>query len=130
MNYITDASTSQADSSQTVYTKEQVDQLLEEFRRKLEIERSSRDGGANLPMTITEELETSSSATLQENLRNFRRGGYRYALDKWTTPETINRTFLQDIKKQQVDTAQVIYTIYKITEGTRVQAKFAAELFE
>jgi hypothetical protein len=46
------------------------------------------------------------------------------------TPEATNPNFTNQLKETKVDTAQLVNTIYRLTENTRVQAKAATELYE
>ncbi|KAG1136114.1 hypothetical protein G6F37_012451 [Rhizopus arrhizus] len=117
-------------SGQTLYTQEQVDRLFREFSKRLELERQQHHQGTEMPLDIIEELENTPPQQLQNNLKQFKREAHKYVPNDWTTPETINRNFLPDLKKYTVETTQVINSIYKVTENTRFQASTAVEIYE
>ncbi|KAG0926729.1 hypothetical protein G6F57_016421 [Rhizopus arrhizus] len=83
-----------------------------------------------MPLDIIEELENTPPQQLQDNLKQFKREAHKYVPNDWTTPETINRNFLPNLKKYTVETTQIINSIYKVTENTRFQASTAVEIYE
>ncbi|KAG0736040.1 hypothetical protein G6F24_018501 [Rhizopus arrhizus] len=54
-----------------------------------------------MPLDIIEELENTPPQQLQDNLKQFKREAHKYVPNDWTTPETINRNFLPNLKKSQ-----------------------------
>ncbi|ORE04465.1 hypothetical protein BCV72DRAFT_211208, partial [Rhizopus microsporus var. microsporus] len=46
------------------------------------------------------------------------------------TPEETNPNFVKKLKKWKVDSHQLVNTIYRLTENTRIQARAATEIYE
>ncbi|PHZ09174.1 uncharacterized protein RHIMIDRAFT_246457 [Rhizopus microsporus ATCC 52813] len=72
------------DQSEQLFTREQVEQIIEEMSRKLNLARSS-EGPTNLPNEILEELENSSSINLQKNIKEFFKNLPKYEGSEWTS---------------------------------------------
>ena len=104
--------------------------LYAEFIRRYIQEQEDKQSRASLPVEITTELENVSEQQQDENFKRFRKECKRYELDKWTTPERINSELYKEINKHKSDTSDVISKIYEITETTRFQAKFTAQIYE
>jgi hypothetical protein len=65
---------------QTLYTQNQVDQLLREFSRRIEFEKQRTEDNNELefPLEIINQLENTTPYQLQENFRKFKRKGIKY----------------------------------------------------
>ncbi|KAI8876614.1 hypothetical protein K501DRAFT_337981 [Backusella circina FSU 941] len=85
--------------------------------RETQVEESDQRQGSDLPK-------------LQRVLKKFKRGTHKDNNQEWVTAETTNPDFINQLKETKVDTAQLVNTIYRLTENTRVQAKAATELYE
>ncbi|KAI8886293.1 hypothetical protein K501DRAFT_283903 [Backusella circina FSU 941] len=98
-------------------TQEEVDKIVAEVTKRVretQVEESDRrQEGSDLP-----------------TLQKFKRGTHKYNNQEWVTAETTNPNFINQLKETKVDTAQLVNTIYHLTENTRVQAKAATELYE
>ncbi|KAI8994655.1 hypothetical protein BDB01DRAFT_846675 [Pilobolus umbonatus] len=68
----------------------------------------------------------SSPSQLKDNLKQYKKTVQRYNHDT----EQINKEFIRDLKRWKVDAHQLVNTIHKITETTRVQARASTELFD
>ena len=119
-----------SNEEQQTYTRDQVEQLLQQFAQRLRTEESYDKDSANLPDEIFEELESSSKSELQATLKRYTREMPKYKRSQWTTPETINKEFTRDLKKYTVESYQFITTMHKNSERVRLQARAAAEVFE
>ncbi|KAI8891429.1 hypothetical protein K501DRAFT_327999 [Backusella circina FSU 941] len=93
-----------------LFTQEEVDKIVAEVTKRVQetqLEESDRRReGSDLPST------------------------HKYNNQAWVTAETTNPNFINQLKETKVDTAQLVNTIYRLTENTRVQAKAATELYE
>ncbi|KAI8093988.1 hypothetical protein BDF21DRAFT_326557, partial [Thamnidium elegans] len=114
--------------------RDQVEKIIAEVTKRVretQVEEADRrQEGSDLPTEISEELEDYSPSDLQRALQKFKRTTHKYIHKEWVTPETTNPNFANQLKEAKVDTAQLINTIYRLTENTRVQARAATELFE
>ena len=87
-------------TQQTLYTQTQVEQLLSEFRKRMEIEkpRADEDVETEFPMEILNQLENTPTQQFQENFRKFKKEGSKYVQNKWTTGQSINKELLPELK--------------------------------
>src|ERR1700731_1973885 len=98
------------------FSKEQIEQLYAGFVKRFRLEEQARDDqreGANLPQEIFEEMEYSSKNGLAFNLKKVARDVRKYEGEEWTTPESINKSIIRDLKRYNIDSLQVITTKYK-----------------
>ncbi|KAG1443570.1 hypothetical protein G6F56_010625 [Rhizopus delemar] len=115
-----DVNKTNTQEQQIPYTQIPVEQLLREFSKRMKIDKQRTD----------EDVETEFPLEFQENFRKFKREGNKYAQNEWTTGQSINKELLPEFKRHQVDTAQVVNSIYKSTDNNRFQATTAMELYE
>ncbi|EIE90157.1 hypothetical protein RO3G_14868 [Rhizopus delemar RA 99-880] len=67
---------------------------------------------------------------IQENFKRYKRELSRYQSDNWTVGEEINKSLIPKLKKYNVDTHQVVTSIYKGSDVLRTQERAATELYE
>ncbi|KAG1275406.1 hypothetical protein G6F66_012787 [Rhizopus arrhizus] len=119
---------------QQIFTKEQVDALIEAVTKRVRVtqaeEAEQRNKGFEIPVEICEELDSYNTFELQKALQKFKRSVPKYNNEDWNTPESTNPNFIPQLKQGKVDTLQLVSTIYKHTENTRAQARAASEIFE
>lgn len=121
---------SQSNTNERTYTQSEMENIIRNVVRQMDIEKEERTTGKDIPVEISEELGDTPWPQLQENFKKFKRDTKRYNLDEWTTPEKINKSVLSYLKRHTTETTQVVQSIYKITDNTRFQARVAMELFE
>ncbi|KAI8881649.1 hypothetical protein K501DRAFT_274423 [Backusella circina FSU 941] len=100
---------------QTVFTKEQVGAIIEAVTKRV---RETQSWILTAPL--------NSKKTLQK----FKRSIPKYNNGDWNTPESTNPNFVNQLKKWKIDSLQLVSTIYKLTENTRIRARAAAEIYE
>jgi hypothetical protein len=120
----------QESNQQTNLTRAQVEALFRELEEQRAREREIQVNGTELPLVISETLDNASSAQLKDDFKQYKRTIQRYNHDTWTKAEQINREFIPDLKNWKVDAYQLVSTIHKITETTRLQARASTELYE
>lgn len=131
MNHIDNVETSTI--TNIPLSEEQLQLLYTEFTRKFRLEEQSRlERGEHslLPQEIYEEMEQSSKTELHNNLKKYARDVQQYDGGDWTTAETINKGFISELKKYNVDTHQVVSYKYKDADRLRTAARGATEIFE
>jgi hypothetical protein len=115
------------------FSEEQIEQLYAGFVKRFRLEEQARDEqreGANLPQEIFEEMEYSSKNDLAFNLKKVARDVRKYEGGEWTTPETINKSIIPDLKRYNIDTLQVITTKYKDADRLRLAGHGVTEIYE
>jgi hypothetical protein len=110
---------------------EDIQQLLV-LKQKLESAENKFDRHAtyNLPGEILEDLEESSKKELQSNVQKFNRECLKYEGGQWTRSGAINKVFISDLKKYNVDSFQFINHKYKHAERLRTAARVSTEIFQ
>ncbi|KAG0977323.1 hypothetical protein G6F57_009329 [Rhizopus arrhizus] len=83
-----------------------------------------------LPEEIWDELNSSSPNELQSNSKRFIRDTQRYVAGDWTKTPVINKPFMADLKRYQVEAKQVISSRYDDSDKLRIVGRSAAEIFE
>ncbi|KAG1144359.1 hypothetical protein G6F37_007464 [Rhizopus arrhizus] len=83
-----------------------------------------------LPEEIWDELNSSSRNELQSNSKRFVRDTQRYVAGDWTKTPVINKPFMADLKRYQVEAKQVISSRYEDSDKLRIVGRSAAEIFE
>ncbi|KAG0910258.1 hypothetical protein G6F33_008048 [Rhizopus arrhizus] len=83
-----------------------------------------------LPEEIWDELNSSSRNELQSNSKRFIRVTQRYVAGDWTKTPVINKPFVADLKRYQVEAKQVISNRYDDSDKLRIVGRSAAEIFE
>jgi hypothetical protein len=109
------------------------EQLLEhlELGRPLKIESDRREIREDLlPEEILEDLEDSSKAQLNTNLKKFQRKAIHYEGGRWFKSGAINKIFIQDLKKTNLNVFTVADYKYKDAERHRTAGKAAAEIYQ
>lgn len=129
MNNI-DITNDQEFNQQSNTTRAQVEALFREFEEQRAREREIQANGTELPLVISEALDNASSAQLKDDFKQYKRTIQRYNHDTWTKAEQINKEFVPDLKNWKVDAYQLVSTIHKITETTRLQARASTEIYE
>ena len=129
MNNI-DITNDQEFNQQSNTTRAQVEALFREFEEQRAREREIQANGTELPLVISEALDNASSAQLKDDFKQYKRTIQRYNHDTWTKAEQINKEFIPDLKNWKVDAYQLVSTIHKITETTRLQARASTEIYE
>jgi hypothetical protein len=117
------------DQSEQLFTREQVEQIIEEMSRKLNLDRSS-EGPTNLPNEILEELENSSSINLQNNIKEFVKSLPNYEGNEWTNSEIFNKEFHRELKKRAMDALQSTNAVYKRADRLTVAGRAATGSYE
>lgn len=108
-------------------------EVLELFKRLRVEERTRREQerhGTELPLEISEYLDSTPTYELKEEFTRFKKQVARYKNDNWIKPQQINKELIPELKKWKTDTHQVITSIYKYSENTRVQARATTEIYE
>ncbi|ORE07204.1 hypothetical protein BCV72DRAFT_183771, partial [Rhizopus microsporus var. microsporus] len=59
--------------------------------------------GSSFHQDVQQELNESSSSTIQANIRRFVREVPKIEGGEWTTSETINKEFVQELKKRKIN---------------------------
>ncbi|KAG1150111.1 hypothetical protein G6F37_011279 [Rhizopus arrhizus] len=128
MNNIT--SDEQQIHDDTPLTRTQVEALFRELEEQRNREREIQTNGVELPLVISEALDNASSAQLKDDFKQYKRTIQRYNHDTWTKAEQINKEYIPDLKNWKVDAYQIVSSIYKNTETTRIQARASTEIYE
>ncbi|KAG1123991.1 hypothetical protein G6F38_013933 [Rhizopus arrhizus] len=128
MNNIT--SDEQQIHDDTPLTRTQVEALFRELEEQRNREREIQTNGVELPLVISEALDNASSAQLKDDFKQYKRTIQRYNHDTWTKAEQINKEYIPDLKNWKVDAYQLVSSIYKNTETTRIQARASTEIYE
>lgn len=111
-------------------TTEQIKELLDLSRRLKEQElRDEAPNHFDLPEEIYDEMENSSKTDLKNKLKKFARESTKFEGGKWTQPGTINKVYLPELKKFQVDAAQTVSAIGKGADRLRTAGRGATEIF-
>lgn len=79
---------------------------------------------------IWDKLNASSRYELQANSKRFIRDTQRYVAGDWTKTPVINKPFVVDLKRYQVEAKQVISSRYEDSDKIRIVGRSAAEIFE
>ncbi|KAG0757580.1 hypothetical protein G6F22_019912 [Rhizopus arrhizus] len=128
MNNIT--SDEQQIHDDTPLTRTQVEALFRELEEQRNREREIQTNGVELPLAISETLENSSTTQLKDEFRRYKKTIQRYNHPDWTSVQQINKEYIPDLKNWKVDAYQLISSIYKNTETTRIQARASTEIYE
>ncbi|PHZ11547.1 uncharacterized protein RHIMIDRAFT_244042 [Rhizopus microsporus ATCC 52813] len=100
------------DQSEQLFTREQVEQIIEEMSRKLNLDRSS-EGPINLPNEILEEVENGPSINLQKNIKEFVKNLPKYEGSEWINSEIFNKELHRELKRKTVNALQSTNVVYK-----------------
>ncbi|CEI96069.1 hypothetical protein RMCBS344292_10239 [Rhizopus microsporus] len=113
------------ENNEQLFTREQVEQIIEELANKLTLERSSV-GVTEFSKEILEELEHSSSNTIKEFSKNIP----EYEDNEWTASEMFNKEFHKELKRRTIDAFQSTNAVYKGADRLIIVGRAAASLFE
>ncbi|KAG1086695.1 hypothetical protein G6F42_020887 [Rhizopus arrhizus] len=108
-------------------------EAFELFRRLQLEERQQREEnihGSELPLDISQYLDSTPTYELKEEFKRFKRQVARYNNETWNRQEQINKELIPELKRWKIDTFQVVNTIYRYSENTRVQARASTEIYE
>ncbi|KAG1222587.1 hypothetical protein G6F35_005201 [Rhizopus arrhizus] len=83
-----------------------------------------------LPEEMWDELNSSSRNELHSNSKRFIRDTQRYVVRDWTKTPVINKPFMADLKRYQVEAKQVISSRYDDSGKLRIVGRSAANIFE
>jgi hypothetical protein len=117
-------------------TEEQQEALYQQFAQRYQAEHPNQDASTRrneimeLPEEIWDELNSSSRNELQSNSKRFIRDTQRYVAGDWTKTPVINKPFVADLKRYQVEAKQVISNRYDDSDKLRIVGRSAAEVFE
>lgn len=116
-------------------TEEQQEALYQLFAKRHQAEHpgqeaSGRNEAMELPKEIWDELYSSSRNELQTNSKRFIRDTQRYVAGDWTKTPVINKPFVPDLKRFQVEAKQVITSRYDDSDKLKIVGRSAAEIFE
>ena len=128
MNNIT--SDEQQIHDDTPLTRTQVETLFRELEEQRNREREIQTNGVELPLAISETLENSSTTQLKDEFRSCKKTIQRYNHPDWTSVQQINKEYIPGLKNWKVDAYQLVSSIYKNTETTRIQARASTEIYE
>ncbi|KAG1544513.1 hypothetical protein G6F47_005389 [Rhizopus delemar] len=106
---------------------------LELFKRLQIEERIRKDEeryGSELPLEISEYLDSTPTYEHKEEFTRFKKQSARYRNDNWNKQHQINKEIIPELKKWKTDTHQVVTSIYKYSENTRIQARATTEIYE
>lgn len=109
---------------------EQKEQLYREFRQRAKIEEESYEGEFELPDEILDDLENTSKTDLTQRLKKYQKSIPKYEKGKWTSAETINKCFHADLKRENLDSYQVISSHYRHSDKLRTAGSAATEIFQ
>ncbi|KAG1063729.1 hypothetical protein G6F41_010576 [Rhizopus arrhizus] len=113
-------------------TPEQFERLYQQFAAKLRMEdaEQKRNEHFELPTEIQTDLDKTSSSETQQNIKRYIRELPQYEGGIWTSAETINKVFIPDLKRYQIDAYQVVTQRYKDADKIRHAAKAATDIYE
>ncbi|KAG1180700.1 hypothetical protein G6F70_003479 [Rhizopus microsporus] len=108
------------------FTQEQIVELLE-LSRSLKLERDRRERDSYLlPDKILEDMEDTPKIELKDNIKKFQRRTVNYEGGNWTRSGRINKIFIANLKKFNLDAHTVVSYKYKDAERLRTAGKAAA----
>ncbi|KAG1300931.1 hypothetical protein G6F64_012253 [Rhizopus arrhizus] len=117
-------------------TEEQQEALYQQFAQRYQTEHPNQDASTRrnevmeLPEEIWDELNSSSRNELQSNSKRFIRDTQRYVAGDWTKTPVINKPFVADLKRYNMEAKQVISNRYDDLDKLRIVGRSAAEIFE
>ncbi|PHZ08922.1 uncharacterized protein RHIMIDRAFT_241138 [Rhizopus microsporus ATCC 52813] len=104
---------------------------LQELRGLLKRQQvqDDKDEPRSLLNEVRLEMEQAPPSQLKNKLRQYARNTSKYEGDFWTKSGTVNRIYLPEFKKYNVDAVQHINAISKGADRLRTAARGATELF-
>ncbi|EIE78811.1 hypothetical protein RO3G_03516 [Rhizopus delemar RA 99-880] len=109
---------------------EQKEQLYQEFKLRARIEEEAREGEFDIPEEILENLDNTSKGELKTQFKRYHKSLPQYKRGTWTSAETINKCFHADLKRDNLDSYQVVCRDYRHSEKLRTAATAATEIYE
>lgn len=124
--------------SNTTFTlfEEQQEALYQQFARRYQAEHPNLDSSTRkyesreFPEEIWDDLNKSTRNELQTNSKRFIRDTQRYVAGDWTKTPVLNKPFVVDLKRHQVEAKQVITSRYEDSDKLKIVGRSAAEIFE
>ncbi|KAG1033716.1 hypothetical protein G6F43_013527 [Rhizopus delemar] len=112
-------------------TQEQIQEILELSRRlkQQDLENESIED-QSLPTEILDDLEHSPKNTLKTKLKQFAKETNKYEGGKWTQSGTVNKIYLPELKKYQVDATQTITAFTKGADRLRTAGRAATNIYQ
>ncbi|KAI9271583.1 hypothetical protein BDA99DRAFT_418980, partial [Phascolomyces articulosus] len=83
-----------------------------------------------LPSAIKDELDSSTIQELDENIKIFKRELLKYEGERWTRPGAVNKPYVQELKKTNLEAYPAIQARYKGADRIRITARVATKIFE
>lgn len=114
----------------TLFTREDVANILKEFKKQKDERREISYRGKDLPERIRGILDETPTSDLKDDIKRFKKRIPKYNHDEWTSTPQINREFTNDLKKWKVDSHQVVTATNRHADEARVQARTATEIYE
>lgn len=112
-------------------TREQIQELLDLSKRLKEQEiRNDTIDIQTLPEDILDDLETTSKAALKIKLKRFAKDASKYEGGRWTQSGTVNKVYLPELKKYQVDAAQAIAAFTKGADRLRTAGRATTDIYQ
>lgn len=105
-----------------------------ELFKRLQLEEKQQRGeqvqGSELPLDISQYLDSTPAYELKEEFKQFKRQVAKYNNGTWNRQEQINKELIPELKRWKMDAYQVVSNIYKYSENTRVQSRASTEIYE
>ncbi|KAG1437611.1 hypothetical protein G6F56_013020 [Rhizopus delemar] len=115
-------------------SEEQQEALYQQFAQRFKAEQQrqqqQQDSILDLPESILEELNQSSRHELQTNAKRFQRDIRKYLGGDWTKTPIINKPFVNDLKRHQLDAKSYVTSRHEDAEKLKNVGRAAAEIYE
>ncbi|KAG1041327.1 hypothetical protein G6F43_012107 [Rhizopus delemar] len=112
-------------------TQEQIQETLELSRRLKEQDLKNHSiEDQSLPTEILDDLEYSPKNTLKTKLKQFAKETNKYEGGKWTQSGMVNKIYLPELKKYQVDANQTITAFTKGANRLRTAGRAATDIYQ
>ncbi|KAG1257462.1 hypothetical protein G6F68_009288 [Rhizopus microsporus] len=118
------------DNNNIQLSEEQKEQLYREFKQRARIEDEAYEREFEIPEEILEDLDNTSKTDFHQRFKKYQRSLPKYQKTQWTSAETINKCFHADLKRENLDSYQVISSHYKHSDKLRTAGAAATEIFE
>ncbi|KAG1136012.1 hypothetical protein G6F37_012869 [Rhizopus arrhizus] len=83
-----------------------------------------------IPEEILEDLDNTSKTNFHQQFKKYQKSLPKYQKTRWTSAETIKKCFHADLKRENLDSYQVISSHYKHSDKLRTAGAAATEIFE
>ncbi|KAG0927314.1 hypothetical protein G6F57_015639 [Rhizopus arrhizus] len=118
------------DNNNIQLSEEQKEQLYREFKQRARIEDEAYEREFAIPEEILEELDNTSKTDFHQRFKKYQRSLPKHQKTRWTSAETISKCFHPDLKRENLDSYQVISSHYKHSDKLRTAGAAATEIFE